>query len=269
MSDDCRSISDSPFTIHSASALPTPGPSLTHTAAADQRPFTSGVSPSSGRPSGVSESRPLIAYLMPDRLVVQHLRDQLERVLHLLREVVLRERQLGRRERRLLDGRDLLGVVEDRPVGVRADLEPAPVLALVHVRVHVADDRELDHALRVLEVRHRADVDHLVHGRRQRDRRTGHAARSSGSRRRSRRRSRSVSIVAARRAHAGDAAVLDVDPDDLGVREDAAARRAPAPSRARASRSEASRRCRRPACRSRRGSPTRRCTGRAPSPAPA
>ena len=65
MSDDWRSISDSPDVIHSATARPTPGPSLTHTAAADHRPFTSGVSPSSGSPSGVSDSRPLIAYLMP------------------------------------------------------------------------------------------------------------------------------------------------------------------------------------------------------------
>ena len=64
-SDAWRSISGSPSTIHSASARPTPGPSLTHTAAADQRPFVSGVSPSTGRPSGVSDSSPLIAYLMP------------------------------------------------------------------------------------------------------------------------------------------------------------------------------------------------------------
>ena len=56
---------DSPCTIHSASDLPTPGPSLTHTAAADQRPFTSGVSPRIGMPSGVSEMRPLIAYFTP------------------------------------------------------------------------------------------------------------------------------------------------------------------------------------------------------------
>ncbi len=65
MSDECRSISDSPCVIHSATAAPIPGPSFTHTAAHDQRPFTSGVSPSSGRPSGVSESRPLIAYFTP------------------------------------------------------------------------------------------------------------------------------------------------------------------------------------------------------------
>ena len=56
---------DSPSTIHSATDLPTPGPSFTHTAAADQRPFTSGVSPRIGIPSGVSEMSPLIAYFTP------------------------------------------------------------------------------------------------------------------------------------------------------------------------------------------------------------
>ncbi len=75
---------DSPSTIHSASDLPTPGPSFTHTAAADQSPFTSGVSPRIGIPSGVSEMSPLIAYFTPDRLVADDLRHQLERVLHLI-----------------------------------------------------------------------------------------------------------------------------------------------------------------------------------------
>ena len=64
-SEEWRSISDSPCTIHSAEPLPTPGPSFTQTAAADQRPLTSGVSPRIGIPSGVSERIPLIAYLMP------------------------------------------------------------------------------------------------------------------------------------------------------------------------------------------------------------
>ena len=41
-----------------------PGPSLTHTAAADHRLRTSGVSPSTGIASGVSDSRPLMAYLI-------------------------------------------------------------------------------------------------------------------------------------------------------------------------------------------------------------
>ena len=65
MSDECRSISDSPCVIHSATALAMPGPSFTHTAAHDHRPRTSCVSPSSGIPSGVSDSRPLIAYFTP------------------------------------------------------------------------------------------------------------------------------------------------------------------------------------------------------------
>ena len=65
MSDWLQSISGSPWTIHSAMDLPTAGPSLTHTAAADQRPLTSGVSPRSGMPSGVRAMRPLIAYFTP------------------------------------------------------------------------------------------------------------------------------------------------------------------------------------------------------------
>ena len=216
MSEACRSISGSPSTIHSASARPTPGPSLTHTAAADQRPRTSGVSPRIGRPSGVSESRPLIAYLMPTDSSPTISGISSSACSICCDEVVLGERQLGRRQRRLLDRGDLVGVVQDRAVGVRADLEPAAVLALVHVRVHVAHDRELDRALGAGEVRHRADVDHLVDGRRERDRRAGHA----------------------RQARAPDAAG---DHHDVGL--DVAARRC-----ARASRGRARRRCRAPRC---------------------
>ena len=83
--------------------------------------------------------------LHADGLVADDLRHQLERDLHLRVEVVLRERQLGRAQRRLLDRRDLVGVEHDRAVGVGADLEAGALLALVHVRVHVADDRVLDH----------------------------------------------------------------------------------------------------------------------------
>ena len=54
------SISLQPCVIHSATARPTPGPSLIHTAAAVQSPFT-WLSPRIGRPSQVRESRPLIA----------------------------------------------------------------------------------------------------------------------------------------------------------------------------------------------------------------
>ena len=64
MSEWCGSISGDPCVIHSAIMRPTPGPSLIHTAAADQRLRTSAVSPSSGKPSGVSDSSPLIAYFI-------------------------------------------------------------------------------------------------------------------------------------------------------------------------------------------------------------
>ena len=52
---------------------------------------------------------------------------------------------------------------------VGADFHVAAVLPLVHEGVHVADDREGDLALRLLEERDRADGDHLVHGWRERD----------------------------------------------------------------------------------------------------
>ena len=126
-------------------------------------------------PVGRQREDPVDRVLDADRLVADDRRHQLERLLHLQVEVLLRERELGRRERRLLDRRQVLGVVQDRAVRVRADLEPRPVLALVHVRVHVAHDRELDVPLRVGEPVRRADVDHLVHGRCERDRRAGHA----------------------------------------------------------------------------------------------
>ena len=65
MSAPCTSISEAPSTAHSATARAIPGPSLIQTAATDQRFFTSGVSPRIGIPSGVSESRPLIAWRIP------------------------------------------------------------------------------------------------------------------------------------------------------------------------------------------------------------
>ena len=51
MFDSNTSISDSPWTISSATVLPAPGPSLIQIAAADQRPRVSGVSPRRGMPS--------------------------------------------------------------------------------------------------------------------------------------------------------------------------------------------------------------------------
>ena len=220
---------DSPSTIHSATDLPTPGPSFTHTAAADQSPFTSGSLAEDRHPVGRQGDEPVDRVLHADGLVADDLGHQLERVLHLSGEVGLRERELRRRQRGLLDRRDLLRVVEDRAVGVRADLEADAVLALVHEHVHVAHDRELDRARRRLEPRHRADVDHLVDGRRERDVRSGHL-----------REQRAPHAAcdhddlgldhAARGVHAPDAAVLDVHAADVGVREDlqAAASRCPA-----------------------------------------
>ena len=137
-------------------------------------------------PVGRQREQAVDRVLHADRLVADDLRHQLERVLHLLVEVGLRERHLRRRQRGGLDRGDLLGVVQDRPVRVRPDLQADAVLALVHQRVHVADDRELDVPCRAGEPRHGPDVDHLVDGRRQRDRRAGHARRSRGSRRRRR-----------------------------------------------------------------------------------
>ena len=56
--------------------------------------------------------------------VAQHVH-QLDGLLHLGVEVVGRERHLGGRQRRLLVGRDVVGVVEDGPVGVGAHLHGA------------------------------------------------------------------------------------------------------------------------------------------------
>ena len=92
----------------------------------------------------------------------------------LLVEVVGGERQLGGRQRRLLVRRDVVGVVEDRAVGVRADLHRAGRLALVAERVHVADDRVGDLLVGLLQDVDRADVGHLVHRRRERDVGAGH-----------------------------------------------------------------------------------------------
>ena len=67
MSEPCGSISGFPSVIHSATILAIPGASLIQIAAATQRSLTSGVSPRMGIPSGVSDSRPLIAWRIPTR----------------------------------------------------------------------------------------------------------------------------------------------------------------------------------------------------------
>ena len=125
-------------------------------------------------PVGRQRDQAVDRVLHTDRLVADDLRHQIERVRELRVEIRLRERKLGRRQRRRLDRRDLLGIVLDRAVRVRADLEADPVLALVHEDVHVADDRVLDRLARLLEPRHRPDVDHLMHHRHERDPRAGH-----------------------------------------------------------------------------------------------
>ena len=215
-------------------------------------------------PVGRQRDEPVDRVLHADRLVADDLRHQVERVGQLRVEVRLRERELGRRERRRLDRRDLLGVVEDRAVRVRADLEARPVLALVHEHVHVADDRELDRARALLEPRHRPDVDHLVHHRRERDVRAGHRARAAGSRRRRRSRPSRPRSSRARCGRAGSGRRSTSIPETSVFakhRQRARLDRALAHDRARRA---ASRRPRRSGSRSRRAGSTRRCTGRAP-----
>ena len=162
--------------------------------------------------------QPVDRVLHADGLVADDLGHQLERLLHLQLEVGLRERQLGRRERRLLDRGDLVGVVEHRAMRVGADLEAAALLALVHVGVHVAHDRELDADAR-REARHRADVDHLVDHRRERDRRARHPREARAPDPAADHDAPGLEIAAGR-AHAAHASVLDVDAEDLGVGAD-------------------------------------------------
>ena len=161
----------------------------------------------------------------PDGLVAQDGRHELEGLLQLELEVLLGERQLRGRQRGRGDGRDLVRVEQDRPVGVRADLEVSAVLALVHVRVHVADDRELDLAHGVRELRDRADADHLVDGRRERDRGPGHPGdpRTPGPTGDDHGVGGDIALV---RADAADVAVDDVDARDLGPGHDRRGRRA-------------------------------------------
>ena len=104
-------------------------------------------------------------------------------------------------------------------MGIRADLEARPVLALVHVGVHVSHDREGDLAGRVLEDRHRADVDHLVHRGRQGDRCPGHArdARAPDAAGDDDDVGPDVALVG---AHAGHATLDDVEPGHLRLRRD-------------------------------------------------
>ncbi len=99
---------------------------------------------------------------------------------------------------------------------VRADFHIAAVLAFVAVGIHVADDGELDLAHRVGELRHRADADHLMHRRSQRD----VCARHSRNARAPNAATDYDGVgadVAARRPHAGNAPVFDIQAGDLGL----------------------------------------------------
>ena len=149
----------------------------------------------------------------------QELGEHLLRLLHLEREVVLREGEAGRGGLSgvVSDRRDLLRAVQQGTVRIGADLEVGPPLALVHQAVHVAQQREADPLAGLLELRDRAHVDHLVHRGRQRDRSAcegghpgaPHAAGDHHDLRLDR------PVIG---DHAGDTATFDLDVEHLGLR---------------------------------------------------
>jgi hypothetical protein len=103
-------------------------------------------------------------------------------------------------------------------VGVGTDLHRPRRLALVAERVHVADDREGDLGVGLLEHVDRTDVDHLVHGGGERDRRPGHrgetrAPHAAGD-------GDVLGLDPPLVRHDGpDRTVVDLEVDDLGVGE--------------------------------------------------
>ena len=156
--------------------------------------------------------------------VTEHVH-QLDGLFHLLVEVVGGERHLGGRQGRFVVRGDLVGVVQDRPVGVAADLHRAGRLALVAERVHVPDDRVADLVVGLDQHVDGADVGHLVHGRHQRDVGVGHVGdavrpHAAGD----------DDVLGLDRAlvgddgfdlaHAGDRVVLGDQVEDFGVGED-------------------------------------------------
>ena len=163
---------------------------------------------------------------VPDLRLAQHVH-QLDGRLHLRIEVVIGERHLGRREGRLLVGRDLVRVVEDRPVAVRADLHGAGRLPLVAEGVHVPDDRVADLVVGLGQDVHRADVGHLVDGGDQRDGGTGHVGDPVGPDSAGDHDvfGRNGALVRDDRRHGGHAtlAIDGLDVEDLGIGEHLAA----------------------------------------------
>ena len=154
-----------------------PGPSLTHTAAADQRPSTSGISPETGHGVWCQRQQPVDGVL--DFGVSEHLH-QLDCFFHLLVEVIGSEGHLSWRQRGLFVGGDLVGVVQYGPVPVGADLHRTRRLPLVTEGVHVAHDRVADLVVGFGEDIHWADISHLVHGGHQRNIGVGHVSDAVG-----------------------------------------------------------------------------------------
>src|SRR5438445_10016151 len=101
---------------------------------------------------------------------------------------------------------------------VGAHLEVAPVLALVTIGIHVADDGVLDLADGIGEERHRPDTDHLVHRGTERNRGAGHAGepRAPDAARDHHGLGFDVALV---RPHATHPAVFDIDGRHLGARD--------------------------------------------------
>ena len=212
---------DSPCTIHSASDLPTPGPSLTQTAAADQRPFDLGKLAEDRHAVGRQGEDPVDRVLDADRLVADDRRHQLERLLQLQREVLLRERELGRRERApprpRADPRARTG-----SAGARTSRSRAPVPSW-RSYMFVSMSRTIGNSMPALASREPA--------RPGRCRSSGAPPGVSGIDAPAIRASFGLHTpqamttivgldVAGGRAHAPDSAALDVDPEHLRVRED-------------------------------------------------
>ena len=101
-SEEWRSMCDSPCTIHSASDLPDAGPLLHPDRRRRPEALHLGKLAEDRHPVGGEREDPVDRVLDPDGLVADDRRHQLERLLHLEREVLLRERELGGRERGLL-----------------------------------------------------------------------------------------------------------------------------------------------------------------------
>ncbi len=158
--------------------------------------------------------------------ITQHVH-QLDGLLHLGVEVVGRKRHFGRRQRSFLVRRDLVGMMEDGPVGVGADLHGAGRLPLVAEGVHVPHDGVADLIVGLGQHVDGADVGHLVHGGDQRNVGVGHVGHLVGPHA-----AGDDHVVALDPALVGehglhlapavdiDVAVLGLDVEDLGIGED-------------------------------------------------